>query len=187
MADTGKDDRREDGELVNRDPPLRAVVLDGPVSRLGLTRVPLVLLAICVALALTIFALVGMAARDWVRGRQDIRAAADAASTQPAALPRGPTAAKARGDEATWIGTDDYPPSAIRRQEEGTVAVSWTIGIDGRISNCHVTKSSGSPTLDAAGCAALVKRARYYPARDAQGRAVPTTKSRRISWRLPLF
>ena len=41
------------------------------------------------------------------------------------------------------------------------------------------------PRLDKAACAAIMNRARYRPARDAAGRAVATSKSRRVTWRLP--
>ena len=88
-------------------------------------------------------------------------------------------------DEASWITTDDYPAESVLREEEGTTRLQWTIGSDGRARDCKVLTSSGFPRLDRAGCAAIEHRARYTPARDREGRAVATTKTRRVMWRLP--
>lgn len=98
-------------------------------------------------------------------------------------LPHGAT--PARGKVTEWISADDYPPEAIRRNQQGRTGLRWTIGVDGRVSKCGVTRSSGSAWLDAAGCRALIQRGRYEPARDADGRAIPSTASRTIVWRLP--
>jgi TonB family protein len=97
----------------------------------------------------------------------------------------GPAAAKARSDETQWITSDDYPPEAIRANQQGTVTISWTIGVDGRVRDCHSIGSSGFATLDEAGCRALTRRGRYAPARDAIGKPLATKKTRRIAWRLP--
>lgn len=88
-------------------------------------------------------------------------------------------------DEASWIGPDDYPVESARRNEQGTVRIDWTIGADGRARDCQAVETSGHPRLDKAACAAIVSRARYRPARDEAGRAVATSKSRRVTWRLP--
>lgn len=94
-------------------------------------------------------------------------------------------AAGAKGDEAQWVTQDDYPPSSIRGGEEGTSAISWTINTQGRAENCRVTQSSGSDALDQAACRAITRRARYSPALNADGQPIATTKSRRVTWRLP--
>ena len=107
----------------------------------------------------------------------------------PAPAPAPPSvvskAASARGDESAWITTDDYPPSSIRAEEEGTTGIKWTINAQGRAENCQVTQSSGSSALDQAACRALLRRARYSPATDQAGNPIATTKSRRVTWRLP--
>ena len=107
----------------------------------------------------------------------------------PAPAPPAPSvvskAAGAKGDEASWITNDDYPPSSIRAEEEGTTAITWTINAQGRAENCRVTQSSGSSALDQAACRALTRRARYSPALDQAGNPMATTKSRRVKWVLP--
>jgi protein TonB len=93
--------------------------------------------------------------------------------------------ANAKGDPRQWITQDDYPPSSIRAEEQGTTAISWTINTQGRVENCQVTSSSGSPALDRAACAALTRRARYSPALDQAGNPTISHQSRRVVWQLP--
>ena len=54
----------------------------------------------------------------------------------------------------------------------------------GRVSACTVVESSGSASLDKATCTILSSRARFEPARDANGRAVQDTYTQKIVWQL---
>lgn len=93
--------------------------------------------------------------------------------------------AKAKGSLVGLIdGEADYPPSARRNEEQGTVAVRLSIGTDGRVTNCSVTSSSGSSALDDTTCKILTRRARFTPAKDESGAAVTDTFAQRITWRL---
>jgi protein TonB len=82
------------------------------------------------------------------------------------------------------ISSDDYPPSALDREEQGTVGVSLSIGTNGRVSGCSVTSSSGSSTLDRTTCRILQSRARFTPAQDSNGNPTSGTFSQRITWRI---
>ena len=82
------------------------------------------------------------------------------------------------------IRESDYPSSALDREEQGTVGVSLTIGTDGRVSNCSVSSSSGSRTLDSTTCRILTSRARYTPGRDSSGNPASGTVSGRVTWRI---
>ncbi len=99
--------------------------------------------------------------------------------------PRVSQAAGARGDEASWVTTDDYPPAALREEKEGTSVISWTINTQGRVEGCRTVQSSGSSDLDDAACRALTRRAKYTPAKDQNGNPIATTKSRRVRWVIP--
>lgn len=94
-------------------------------------------------------------------------------------------AAGAKGDPAQWITNDDYPPGAMRDGRQGTTRISWTINTVGRVENCQVTSSSGSPDLDQAACALLTRRGRYSPAKDQSGNPISSTSSRSIRWQVP--
>lgn len=82
------------------------------------------------------------------------------------------------------IRTDDYPASALDREEQGVVAVSLSVGTNGRVTNCSVTSSSGSRTLDSTTCRILSSRAKFTPARDNTGNPTTGTSSARIRWQI---
>lgn len=85
----------------------------------------------------------------------------------------------------TLFSADDYPPSAIRLGQEGRVVAQVSIGSDGRITSCTITKSSGSTALDDATCRIAQRRARYTPAKDSTGSPVPSLDSISVNWTLP--
>jgi protein TonB len=111
----------------------------------------------------------------------------------PQATPAPPTPApprivqpvRARSNLTSYFSDDDYPPSALRAEEQGTTGFRLTIGPDGRVSACEVTSSSGSSALDQATCRILRSRARYTPARDQNGNPTSGTDQARVQWRLP--
>ncbi|MCY7340151.1 MAG: energy transducer TonB [Sphingomonas bacterium] len=99
--------------------------------------------------------------------------------------PRPDQSARAKGSLPGLFSSDDYPPGALRNEEQGTTAVSLAISADGRVSGCNVTSSSGSTALDTTTCSILKRRARFTPARDTSGTATTGTSSARIKWVLP--
>ena len=93
--------------------------------------------------------------------------------------------AQAQANLASYIADNDYPEAALRRNEQGTVGFELDVSPQGRVVQCRVIQSSGSPLIDAATCRVMVLRARFTPARDADGRAVPDTVTNHIRWFLP--
>jgi TonB family protein len=85
---------------------------------------------------------------------------------------------------SSWMSDEDYPAAAIRAGESGTAAIRLDVDSEGRVTGCTITASSGSATLDSATCRIMQTRARFRPARDG-GKAVASTWSSRITWRLP--
>ncbi len=79
----------------------------------------------------------------------------------------------------------DYPRAALRARAQGSVRVRYTVGADGRVSGCTVTRSTAGPDLDALTCRLVEQRFRYRPATDAAGRPVPETLSKTYDWILP--
>ncbi|HEU0097290.1 MAG TPA: energy transducer TonB [Allosphingosinicella sp.] len=84
-----------------------------------------------------------------------------------------------RGSRARWlsgsIDGSDYPDSAYRARVGGTVHLRFTVAPSGRVSDCAVTRSSGSRELDAVTCRLIVRRFRYRPARNAEGVPIAST------------
>ena len=83
------------------------------------------------------------------------------------------------------MNLDDYPANAIRAEQQGRVQMRLTISAKGRISNCQITRSSGSYILDETSCTLLRRRARFSPARDAAGDATEGVYEQGIDWSLP--
>jgi protein TonB len=59
------------------------------------------------------------------------------------------------------------------------------VGVDGHVSDCRITHSSGSNTLDGLTCGLIEKRFRFRPARDGSGRPVPSVIVENHSWIIP--
>jgi protein TonB len=93
--------------------------------------------------------------------------------------------AKARANLASYVSNDDYPDSAIRNEEQGTTGFRLDVGPDGRVTNCSVTSSSGSSSLDSTTCRLMRSRARFTPATDSSGARTTDSVSGRIRWVLP--
>ena len=83
------------------------------------------------------------------------------------------------------ITDDDYPASAIRAEAQGTTAIRLSVGADGRVTGCTVSRSSGNSALDSTACSLAQRRFRFTPAQDTNGNNVAGTVTRSIQWRLP--
>lgn len=88
------------------------------------------------------------------------------------------------GTAEGWLGSADYPAAALRRGKEGTTGITWDVTETGAVENCRVTVSSGFAELDKAACDAVIRRAHFAPAKDASGKAVRSTRTQAIGWRL---
>lgn len=98
-------------------------------------------------------------------------------ATEPAATPDGPRLLNLQ----EVLSPDDYPAEALQKGEQGAAAIRLTVGPEGRVSQCKVEKSSGSPSLDATSCRIYVERARFEP---AQADSSPRVAHTRVDWRL---
>lgn len=89
-------------------------------------------------------------------------------------------------DEAVWnalqrlphstnvmgMTDNDYPTEEIDRRGQGRVIVRVTVSAEGRATACATVATSNTPAMDQATCAAVMSRARFIPALDAQGRPI---------------
>ena len=99
-------------------------------------------------------------------------------------LPAPLTPARPRASIASLIGPDDYPADALAKSEQGTVRFKVSVASSGRVSNCVITGSSGSASLDARTCDIMRTRSLFIPARDAAGRAIDADVESSVTWRL---
>ncbi|MGI8944216.1 MAG: hypothetical protein ACR2FJ_08325 [Qipengyuania sp.] len=79
----------------------------------------------------------------------------------------------------------DFPvPPGGRSVRDGTsVTVVFTVGVNGRASDCSVSNPGPDPATNALVCPLVIERIRFNPARDAQGNPVPA----RYGWRQDFF
>jgi periplasmic protein TonB len=64
----------------------------------------------------------------------------------------------------------DYPRELGREGIGGRVSVTFTVEVNGRVTGCHVTRSSRVPELDALTCRLIEQRFRFRPSLDRYGR-----------------
>ena len=101
----------------------------------------------------------------------------------PPPPPPPPSVASKAVKRSGEITDEDYPPSAVRAEEQGRSLATFTIGADGKVSSCNA--SGAGPILDAETCKLIIRRFRYKPAQDASGTPMAQTLSQAIMWRLP--
>ncbi|APE29233.1 energy transducer TonB [Aurantiacibacter gangjinensis] len=77
-------------------------------------------------------------------------------------------------EQAQWARRiiENYPSRALRQEQEGRVQFTVTVGTNGRVNACRITKSSGFPILDDAACRGMERYARFEPALDRSGNPV---------------
>ena len=78
----------------------------------------------------------------------------------------------------------DLPPDLRATHQGGELELAYRVGIDGRVSDCHITHSSGRPSLDRTTCDLITKRFRFRPARNARGEPVAGYIIERHGWYL---
>ncbi|MFC3713450.1 energy transducer TonB [Sphingoaurantiacus capsulatus] len=101
----------------------------------------------------------------------------------PAPPARPDTTAQPIGNRSK-ISQDDYPDASIRAEEAGVAQVAYDVSVDGRASNCRITKSSGFPRLDTRTCELIERRFRFRPA-TSNGTPVPEAGKRQtVRWQL---
>jgi protein TonB len=108
----------------------------------------------------------------------------------PPAPPAPPAPSKARGaspkGQRGWAARiqSNYPRKAEREGIEGSVGVRVTVGTDGKVAACSVTRSSGSDDLDSAACDGMTRYARFDPALDTAGNPITDSYSTTIVYQL---
>lgn len=90
------------------------------------------------------------------------------------------------GSPPQWIAGElrnmDYPPAALRSGLQGRVSVRFTVLTNGRIANCRIMRSSGSPLLDSTTCRLLTRRLRFRPATNSAGVPIQSELGSDYTW-----
>lgn len=100
----------------------------------------------------------------------------------PAAGPKTDAVRTAAVVNAAQCEKPDYPSASRRLEEEGTVHLRFLVGVDGKVIQAEVEKSSGYKRLDEAARAGL-SRCQFRPA-TVDGKPEQAWASMRYTWRL---
>src|SRR5574343_433979 len=111
-------------------------------------------------------------------------------STPTPPAPAAPAAAGPKTDavrtaavvNAAQCEKPDYPSASRRLEEEGTVHLRFLVGVDGKVIQAEIEKSSGYKRLDEAARAGL-SRCQFLPA-TVDGKPEQAWASMRYTWRL---
>lgn len=90
-----------------------------------------------------------------------------------------------RGNLASYFTSGDYPIDAIGTRKQGTVGVRFWVATNGKLTDCKVVASSGSPLLDAKSCQVITRRGKLEPALTRDGTPVASLSFARIRWLMP--
>lgn len=100
----------------------------------------------------------------------------------PAIAEPAPRPAIPDGNPGNWVRENDYPDDASKAHAQGVTGFRLLIGLDGKVTGCEITASSGYASLDQATCRILTERAQFKPARDRKGNPVAGSWSSRFRW-----
>jgi hypothetical protein len=81
-----------------------------------------------------------------------------------------------------WVTSADLPASGAEISEPVSVDFRLAIDEDGRAKACTIMRGSGSKILDEWTCALVMKRARFKPAKDAEGKATQGSYFETVRW-----
>lgn len=70
-------------------------------------------------------------------------------------------------EPATWFNSKEHPKTALAVAERGAISYTIDVSPDGTALRCH---TPGTTDLDLKVCELVMKRARFQPASDEQGR-----------------
>ena len=86
---------------------------------------------------------------------------------------------------AKWITSEDYPGMALRRGMQALMQFRLSVDAQGRPTACKIQQSTSAEEFDRAVCGSLMKRAKFQPALNADGQAVPSYYRTSVQFTLP--
>lgn len=94
-------------------------------------------------------------------------------------LSRGPVALG-----TPWLRSSDYPNAMLNAGYQGIIRVRLMIDASGKPTSCAIQQSTRPEEFDNTVCRALMARAKFEPALDAQGAPAPSFWSQTIQFRI---
>lgn len=95
------------------------------------------------------------------------------------------THAKPVGNPGKWVVSFDYPLKMLVQGQPSIVEFRLSVGADGVPTACHIQMTTRPKEFDAAVCGSLMKRARFTPAIDADGKPLASYYRNTVRFALP--
>ena len=90
-----------------------------------------------------------------------------------------------KASPGTWASTKDYPSDLIRTEVGGEVSFKLDVSAEGLPTSCLVIVSSKIEQLDKVTCKIMMQRAKFKPARTAEGSPAASHYINRVRWQVP--
>jgi TonB family protein len=85
---------------------------------------------------------------------------------------------------ATWFSPNEYPREMLNGGYEGIVNFRVMVDEHGKPSSCHIQMSTRPREFDDLVCRSVMKRAKFEPALDAKGKAIPSYWRQTVNYRI---
>lgn len=89
------------------------------------------------------------------------------------------------GKPGLWLTSSDYPAGALAKGASAIVRFRLMVGSDGIPTQCFVQQATMSPEFIKLTCDLLMKRARFSPALDRDGKPVASYYTNSVRWLAP--
>lgn len=93
--------------------------------------------------------------------------------------------AEPKTNPGNWVRSSDYPSDLMLKGGQGIVQFRLSVGADGRPTQCHIQSSTRPEGFDKVVCNALMRRARFEPALDAQGQPIASYWRSTVRFMIP--
>lgn len=84
-----------------------------------------------------------------------------------------------------WVVSSDYPVKMLSSGQPAIVEFRMSVSADGSPVSCHIQSTTRSKEFDKAVCGSLMKRARFSPALDADGKPLASYYRNTVRFALP--
>lgn len=84
-----------------------------------------------------------------------------------------------------WVVSSDYPVKMLSAGQPAIVEFRMAVSADGNPASCHIQSTTRPKEFDKAVCGSLMKRARFSPALDAEGKPLASYYRNTVRFALP--
>jgi Gram-negative bacterial TonB protein C-terminal len=88
-------------------------------------------------------------------------------------------------DPRYWLTSEDYPSDMLREGQPALVKFRLSVGADGVPTACHIQSTTRPKEFDDAVCKSVIRRARFDPALDADGKPLASYFQSSVYFNIP--